>query len=943
MRLFFARILSRSCQWWILLSTVLVCLIEISLSAPTDPEGYWNILRFNTHTNILNQKNPNFKVAHIQSWQFTRFREVNICYQQFKIEHNEYYYANDRTQYRTVSRNKPESSTVVHLQSFGVLSWNNLVSAAKESDFINSYFYLLFRHYCKSKARFPEPVLQDHTRQPIRTTHIKVLERVSLYLQNFFSKEIYFVPIDTTVDEMDDAVKRYKRSPKAVDIESGLLVNAFLEYCEQVRSDVQLQENKVSVIDEAFSKLLDGLDDVRNEKIPKINRQYLEQRFPTNITHNTARVNRDMVRHIYKDYSNPEYFTGPARIGPFDVMIIFINNFEAAHDMCTSSSSPGLDKLTAELNECLKQLFVGSEHGVSLLSQYRNVSLCPGMYRQASSTLLTLHQDAKGILSMTQISDFKSYYMNSLVRCETMIGKLRPSDWPSCELRDFKHSLTPIRPLQKSTQTAIADIQSALTNVMMYDEQYIDLWLMLWVMHGWAKTTTSIGTRANVQEYVKQYLNYYTNMKLDHLMESNGKLPDIIEARGQKVRPTTVTTANRSESNIIEPSRAGKGKSSRQKRSALKKTSTEIRASQDQSRDDESDDRSARTSHTQISNHATQDRMDVTMVQNINSSLSKSPADTDITKSNISPYTEAEKFSGLSQSTNIRTHAGITLSDETEYGTLSDRLGGPQSASHFREIQDSHIRESTTKNVNWYTLKMSPGIQKNPETWFKQRTETNDANESMRPQSTGLATVPYSNGAVDISEDEINPSSHDNFERNLLNEIVDINPGEKIVGLTDDMTQPFRQMPARRQFQLSHQLGAQPMKTARDRHIGSGNLNDGQIEHVKQIPANDLNSEHLITAVSGRAGNSGLKQSHAGEHGSIRKTGPKIYQPINKSKWHETTGLDPNPTATAVGIDSGLGYLGSAQEQRPPTADVRTNRSKLEGDLHCLISHPYST
>jgi hypothetical protein len=744
--------LSGSIRWWILLSTVLVCLIGLSSSAPTGSGRYWDFIGILSNEDVWNQVDHNFDIPHIQSWQFTRFREVNECYQQFAIEQNEYYYAEDRTRYRKI-RDKPESPSDVHLQDFGLLSWKKLVSAASESAFINSYFYLLFRHYCNSKARFSQPVLQDAGLEPFRTTHIKVLERVIRYIQNIFYYMIYFVPIDTTFNEIDDAVKRYQRTSGAAEVESKLLIAAFLEYCEQVRSDVPLQENNVSAIDEAFSTLLDALDDVRDEKVPVIKGKDLEQRFPKVTKDSTARVDQQIVRNIYKEYSNPEYISDKK----YDNMIIFINSFEEAHGMCKSSSSPPLDKLTGQLNSSLKKLFGPNNHGKSLFSQYAKVALCPGMYRQASSTLLRLPEDAKGILSPRDIDDFKTYYMNSLVDCVTMIGKLRPTHWPRCEPRDFKQSLTPIRPLQKTRKQlgqrmTTEDIQTVLQKIMIHDELYFDTWLMLWVMNGWASLHGS--AKKNVQTYVQQHINYYTRKK-----DNFQKLPHIIKAEGQKVTSTTVTTANRSQPNFAETSTARKAKPSRKRRNAGKNSSTEILwASQNQSSDYDSYDGSARTGHGQISSDAAQDQMDATMVQNRNMSLFKSPADIDSIQS-----------------------------------------------------------------------------------------------------------------------------------------------------------------------------------------IGPGNMNDDQFEHVKKMVANDLISEHSITAVSGRAGDSGLKHFRAEQQGSNRKARPQVYQPMIKNNWLETTGPDPNPTTTAIGIDSGPEDLGPAQQELTRTADVRTNHSELEGNLHCDILYSYST
>jgi hypothetical protein len=534
-RLLVPGMFSRSRRFWSVLVVAVECVIAASSGAHRNRDVVVTIIE-------LPDRGSNSNYWDLKPWHFIRFREVQNWYEQFAIEHNEYAQAQATVQenFRKIHPPPIPENAIGQVPNFRLFAWFNIANAYSEESFTKSYFYLLFRHYSDSKARFPQPILAVDGDEPYRETHIRVLERVISYLQNSFYLNIYFVPKITANNKSEQIGQIYPRDPQKIRLDWKIMITFFIEYCRQLET---------VTIHEAFSRLLDALDEISNTRVPSpiIDADYIKPIFQGFRLGYERDKDEDLVATIIEDFTKPVYVYRFQRKSADDKFLILMSYFEMIEGMCTLSSTPGLDKLADEFNRVAMRVMTEDEVIDVVIKKYKRAAHCPGMIKQASSTVKALDQDAKDILSDDEIMSFQQRYERLVPDCQHYIRQLLPIQWQECQIPNVILSGMPVKPLPKIAVTSKKVdskemVTNQLTKIMELDEFNYETWMTLFVMNQWTrdidpKNHTDVGTR--VRRYIKRYTEYWQKKRSLDLKKSNPKINESMDNSQPMLADTT--------------------------------------------------------------------------------------------------------------------------------------------------------------------------------------------------------------------------------------------------------------------------------------------------------------------------------------------------------------------------------------------------------------------
>jgi hypothetical protein len=894
--------------------------------------------------------NLNIDIWNFQPWVFIRFREVQNCYEQFAIEQNQYGQANDRGNYKKIHPPLFQGVTYGQVESFRLLAWYNIAMAPSEASFMKSYFYLLVRHYCDSKARFPEQMLAVNGHEPYRKSHIRVLERFISYLQNSFYLNVYFVPKITANNEIEQTGQIHPRIQDEINIELTVMITFFVQYCQQVETVEEHQESRVSKTHQAFSGLLDALNDISNARIPpSIKRDgYVETIFPGIQLIDPTTTDMGMAVTFFKDMTMPVYVYRTKAKSLVDKLVVLMNGFEVIHGMCTPSSSPGLDELAGELNRKVKRLPTEPDGGLSLLNEYVRAARCPGMLKQRSSTVANLDRDAKGILSTEDIREFKKHYERTVPDCHQHARELRPTGWPKCEIPTVILSGMPVKPLPKADVTSMKvdnpdKIQTELAKIMDLDEFNYYSWFTLYVMVQWVKnlnsdsdppisTATAAATAARVSQYIKPYTQYWEKKRVADRMKSNPKINQKSKGELQSDQSENVISLDNSHPILAGTTRPEKAKLSKKRRNKLKSTTVKQDDSPDVTYDGESAEGSLGPDHSEALDDEVQYNLDDMSRIDRDIMQINSPHDTDGEKSTDTSDPSLEPGESSKQS------ADIPSSDYEEATASKDSVKSPKLTAEMktdRRKRNKQLRkEMFVKGSRRRSSKQSR-VEQKPRSGIHLEGIKPDSDEgdNLGLDMSNTVDQPLEDSGADLEE---------TVSGALLSESIE---GEPLIEQSPDtITSVEKELEYTNHIPLSSTMVyenskpdpvvIQPAISTPDFLEGADNPDDGQFElSPDHASTNGGNRNTPLRTVEVSKADLGSAELGDRQPGFI----DQAKQPREDSERRDTpraeNGPAPISSVDSKTVDSGGQQLRDLPDQRSANFQASDQDSKITGDL----------
>jgi hypothetical protein len=695
------------------------------------------------------------KILNIESWHFTRFPALHGCYRQFLKDQKEYFDDPDMSKY-SIHTSIEREGNFLHedIKNFKYLLWYKLTSASSESSFVYSYFSLIWRDYCTSKLQFTVQSMAGGDLKPHHNKYLKAQERVIGYLQNFFHKRIYLLPLDNSAEEIKQTYPLYQVKQNAIEKGSRLLIARFLEYCQE-HEDNRLQlisGNKASDIDQAFSILLDTLHDLQNRKIPEITKSFLDQLFPINAVDTEVRVHQRLITNWYNEFTVPGYMNvktdtleGDSDMHWYRVHII-INHlvvFEQVQHMCPSGSIPDHKEIADEFNRNLYMTNPHSDHtrcearqpgcNPDPLFKYHKMRFCPPFYRQASS-MLTFPVRFKDILSDNDIKEFTNFYSQAITKCYEDTLEVRPIAWPKCPAPNFEPPAVPIETLSYTTASSLEPPEAfkkepyyiiyrknvkEIVQIRSLDEPNADEWAMVQLVLEWAyrnclnyyctekclglgkeridKFNSTKGTLGRAFTYIDQSMDSYFERRFGLLK----RYRDEEEKRGsiqrQKKLSSTAIGENKSLDDNSRTASSSKAKPSARKRASLKKKITAVAVSEKLSDKIESADGPVIPGPSQMSNYPSEDDLQNRNFKNDGIRGIEPPNKAD-EKMVESPAIGETELSDLGSSTNDPIQLEKLSIPETDHMSLTDSDAAHGAVGPPGAVKKTDDPEPTAKN-----------------------------------------------------------------------------------------------------------------------------------------------------------------------------------------------------------------------------------------------------